>query len=61
MKTDLAIQLAGSPTALAKLLGITPSAISQWGTDVPPLRVYELKELKPDWFQPVAGASATPA
>ena len=51
MKTDHAIQLAGSAAALAKLLGITPSAISQWGAEVPPLRAYELKELKPEWFQ----------
>ncbi|GAB3763608.1 hypothetical protein GCM10028796_17410 [Ramlibacter monticola] len=51
MKTARAIKLAGSPSALAKLLGITPSAISQWGDEIPPLRQYELRDLRPEWFQ----------
>lgn len=50
MKTEKAISLAGSATALAKILGLTPGAISQWSEDVPQLRVYQLKELKPEWF-----------
>lgn len=45
MKTEFAIKAFGSSVALAKALGITPSAISQWGEDVPRLRVYELREL----------------
>ena len=54
MHTEHAIKLAGSATALAEILGITLSAISQWDTNVPELRVYKLRELKPDWF---AGAA----
>ena len=36
--------------ALAKILGITRQAISQWGNKVPEARVWQLKALKPDWF-----------
>jgi len=50
MKTDAAIKLAGGSTALADLLNITVSAVSQWGELVPDLRVYQLKEIKPSWF-----------
>lgn len=50
MRKEHAIQLAGSAKALASLLGITQGAISQWGEEIPPLRVYELRELKPGWF-----------
>ena len=50
MKTDAAIKLAGGSTALADLLNITVSAVSQWGELVPGLRVYQLKEIKPGWF-----------
>ena len=50
MQTKTAITLAGNATALAELLGITLSAISQWGENVPELRIYKLRELKPEWF-----------
>ena len=50
MQTQTAINRAGSATALAEILNITLSAISQWGENVPELRVYKLRELKPDWF-----------
>jgi len=45
-----AIQKAGSAMALAKLLGITRQAISQWGDALPQARVWQLKALKPEWF-----------
>lgn len=61
MKTAHAIHLAGSAAALAKLLGITPSAISQWGEEVPPLRMYELRDRKPEWFDPTKSPAAQPA
>jgi hypothetical protein len=35
---------------LARILGLTPAAITQWGDSVPVLRVYQLKELRPEWF-----------
>jgi transcriptional repressor of cell division inhibition gene dicB len=50
MNKSQAIRFAGSAAALARLLGVTPSAVSQWSEDIPPLQVYRLKELKPRWF-----------
>jgi predicted transcriptional regulator len=43
------IALAGSQSELAKLLGISQGAVSQWKT-VPEARVWQLKLLKPEWF-----------
>jgi len=43
------IALAGSQIELAKLLGISQAAVSQWKT-VPQARIWQLKLLKPDWF-----------
>lgn len=51
MKTAKAIELAGSPKELSELLGITPSAISQWGDDVPQAREWQLRYLRPAWFE----------
>jgi len=45
-----AIKNAGSAKDLAQLLGITRAAISQWGDKVPQARVWQLKTLKPEWF-----------
>jgi hypothetical protein len=50
MSKEKAIQLAGSVKALAELLGISRPAIYQWGVNVPKWRVYQLKELRPQWF-----------
>lgn len=46
-----AIQKAGSAMALAKLLGITRQAISQWGKELPQARLWQLKALRPKWFK----------
>jgi predicted transcriptional regulator len=43
------IALAGSQRDLAKLLGISQAAVSQW-VKVPPARVWQLQVLKPSWF-----------
>lgn len=51
MKTQQAIELAGNAASLAKLLGITPSAITQWGENVPEKRVWQMRLLKPSWFR----------
>jgi len=52
MKTQDAIQLmGGSAKDLADLLGITPSAISQWGENLPEKRVWQLQVLRPEWFK----------
>ena len=58
MKTKDAISHATSATALADLLGITPSAISQWGEQMPQSRMWQLMVLRPEWF--AEGAPAIP-
>jgi hypothetical protein len=50
MKTDTAIQLAGGAKALAEILEVTPSAISQWGKEIPKAREWQLRVVKPEWF-----------
>lgn len=49
-KTE-AIAKAGTAYQLAKILGIKPQSISNWGDNVPALQVYRLKELRPEWFR----------
>jgi predicted transcriptional regulator len=44
------IALAGSQSNLAKLLGISQAAISQW-VKVPQARIWQIKLLKPEWFR----------
>jgi hypothetical protein len=50
MDKKTAIQLAGGVLALAKLLGISRPAIYQWKDQVPKMRVFQLKTLRPEWF-----------
>jgi hypothetical protein len=49
MNKEKFIALAGSQSDLAKLLGIKQPAISQWKA-VPIARIWQLKLLKPEWF-----------
>lgn len=35
MRTDEAVEVFGSKNALAEAIGISPSAVYQWGKDVP--------------------------
>ena len=49
MEKNKAIELAGSQTELARILGIKQSAVSQWKI-IPPGRVWQLKVLKHEWF-----------
>lgn len=51
MNTDKAIEHAGSAKALAELLEITPSAICQWGDKVPQAREWQLRVMRPQWFE----------
>jgi len=44
------IQLAGSQSELARLLGITRSAVCQWNNRIPELQYRRLKDLKSEWF-----------
>jgi DNA-binding transcriptional regulator YdaS (Cro superfamily) len=46
MKTLDAVERYGSKKALAKKLGITPQAISQWGDDMPELQALKLEKLE---------------
>lgn len=47
MKTDAVIELFDTATAVAEFLGISKSAVSQWGDEVPDLRIYQLREKRP--------------
>ena len=38
-------------TALAEILGISVSAICQWGEDIPTARVWQLRVVRPEWFR----------
>lgn len=51
MRTDEAIRKAKGRNNLAKILGITGSAVSQWGETIPELRMYQLRRKKPHWFR----------
>jgi DNA-binding transcriptional regulator Cro len=54
VNTKQAIELAGSSTALASLLGIGKSAVSLWGDSLPDDRAKALIELRPEWFPDAA-------
>lgn len=49
MDKEFAVRKAGSQAALARLLGKTRQAVHQW-RDIPTLRLYLLRELRPTWF-----------
>lgn len=52
MDKETAIKLAGGVSELAKLFDppLTPSAVSQWGDKLPELRVFQLRQIRPRWF-----------
>ncbi len=45
MKTSDAISFFGNKTNLANALGVTHSAICQWGEEVPPRRAYQIERI----------------
>ena len=45
MTKSEAVKYFGSQQAVADVLGLHKSAVSQWGDDVPKLREYQLKEV----------------
>ena len=54
MTVDELLKVSKKPLSeIAKILGITTSAAYHWKKDneVPPLRIYELKALRPQWFE----------
>lgn len=50
MTTEQAVEFAGSKAALARLLGVTRGAVSQW-VQLPKGRLYQLMVMKPEWFK----------
>ena len=52
METKTAIAKADGIRKLAEMLGLSTQAVYAWGKDVPPLRMYQLRDLRPDWFDP---------
>ncbi|MFI8608532.1 Cro/CI family transcriptional regulator [Pseudomonas sp. NPDC077649] len=45
MKTKSAADFFGSKKKLAEALGISPSAVTMWGDEVPELRQYQIERL----------------
>lgn len=45
-----AVELAGGVTALARLLGIAKSSVSEW-VEIPQARIWQLKVIRPKWFR----------
>lgn len=45
------IAAAGNGNKLARILGISPQAVSAWPATVPELQQYRIKALKPRWFR----------
>jgi hypothetical protein len=50
MHLQTAIKRAGSKAELARILGLTRQAVHGWRR-IPPLRLYQLRELRPKWFR----------
>jgi hypothetical protein len=59
MDKQTAITLAGSQSELARILVIERSAVHQW-KKIPPLRIYQLKELRPEWFNDTSTSNQSP-
>jgi hypothetical protein len=53
VKKQTAIDLAGGVGKLAEILGVTSSAVSLWGEDLPEGRYWKLRTLRPHWFTPI--------
>jgi hypothetical protein len=59
MNIKKAITLAGSQSELARIFGITRAAVNHWKT-IPLLRIYQLKELRPEWFNDTSNTNQSP-
>nr|DAN07184.1 MAG TPA: DNA-binding transcriptional regulator [Caudoviricetes sp.] len=55
MKTEEAIKKAGSRAALAMILGVTPQSTYVWKDELPEGRVWQLRNIRPEWFSSDAG------
>ena len=45
MKTSEGVKFFGNKLAMAKALGLSRAAISQWGDNIPELRAFQIKVL----------------
>lgn len=45
MKKTEAIDIFGSEAKLAQALGLSRSAVNQWGDEVPQLRAYQIRDI----------------
>jgi len=50
MDKQKAIQLAGSASKLARLLGVTRQSVHRW-EKIPQGRIWQLRVLRPNWFE----------
>lgn len=57
MTKQNAIKKAGGLRELAHMLGISAQAVHKWQA-IPPLRLYQLRELRPGWFRAKAKRGA---
>ncbi|WP_083772040.1 Cro/CI family transcriptional regulator [Paraburkholderia phytofirmans] len=54
-KSEL-VDRAGGVRRLAAILRVSSQAVSRWPNDgVPPLRLYQLRERRPEWFEEPSG------
>jgi hypothetical protein len=51
MDKHTAIKKAGGVQALAKLLDVSHQAIYAWQRELPKMRLFQLKVLRPEWFK----------
>jgi predicted transcriptional regulator len=58
MNTQIAIQLAGSKAKLARLLGVSRAAVTQYQAVLPPKRIDRLRQAHPEWFADSAPPTA---
>lgn len=59
-KEELFKLVNGGPSAVAKIFGITPSAVTQWPDQIPEARLFELKGRRPDLFPAGTSQAASP-
>lgn len=63
MKAKTYIKLAGGTRRLGQLFKppVTRQAVQQWKKKMPMLRIYQLRDIRPDWFDPAWLAANLPA
>ncbi len=52
MNIQKAIELAGSQSKLARILGVSRAVVHSWTKrSLPEMRIWQLKVLRPEWFK----------